>query len=51
NDPRQIMADPHARYFGVELEDNSLVAGPKARLGRIRFDDWLRQHPPQKMSA
>jgi hypothetical protein len=45
------MADPHARYFGVELEDNSLVTGAKARLGKIRFDDWLSRQPPQKKSA
>ncbi|NEJ73924.1 NAD(P)H-binding protein [Rhizobium phaseoli] len=51
NDPRQVMADPHARYFGVELEDDSLVTGVNARLGRIRFDDWLSRQPPQKKSA
>ena len=51
NDPRQVMADPHARYFGVELEDNSLVTGTGARLGRIRFDDWLSRQPAQKKSA
>ena len=51
NDPRQVVADPHARYFGVELEDNSLVTGPNARLGRIRFDDWLSRQPPQKKTA
>ncbi|OHV18669.1 SDR family oxidoreductase [Rhizobium sp. RMa-01] len=51
NDPRQVISDPHARYFGVELEDDSLVTGTKARLGRIRFDDWLSRQPPQKKSA
>ncbi|SCB58790.1 Uncharacterized conserved protein YbjT, contains NAD(P)-binding and DUF2867 domains [Rhizobium aethiopicum] len=51
HDPRQVTADPHARYFGVELDDTSLVAGAKARLGKIRFDDWLSQQPPQKKSA
>ncbi|MBB2676134.1 UNVERIFIED_ORG: hypothetical protein GGE44_005753 [Rhizobium esperanzae] len=51
NDPRQVVTDPHARYFGVELDDDSLVAGPNARLGRIRFEDWLNQQPPQKKSA
>ncbi|MDR9780704.1 SDR family oxidoreductase [Rhizobium redzepovicii] len=51
NDPRQVITDPHARYFGVELEDNSLVTGAKARLGRIRFDDWLSRQPQQKKSA
>jgi len=51
NDPRQVITDPHARYFGVELEDHSLVTGAKARLGRIRFDDWLSRQPQQKKSA
>jgi uncharacterized protein YbjT (DUF2867 family) len=51
NDPRQVVADPHAQYFGVELKDDSLVPGSNARLGRIRFNDWLNQHPPQKMTA
>jgi len=51
NDPRQVITDPHARYFGVELEDNSRVTGAKARLGRIRFDDWLSRQPQQKKSA
>ncbi|OAP36576.1 NmrA family transcriptional regulator [Sinorhizobium glycinis] len=51
NDARQVVADPHARYFGVELKDESLVPGSNARLGRIRFNDWLSQHPPRKMTA
>jgi uncharacterized protein YbjT (DUF2867 family) len=41
NDPREVIADPHASYFGVELNDRSLVAGDEAELGEIRFDDWL----------
>jgi uncharacterized protein YbjT (DUF2867 family) len=42
-DPRQVVADAHARYFGAELNDQSLIPGPKARLGSMRFSDWLRQ--------
>jgi len=41
NDPREVIADPHARYFGTELSERSLVAGDEAELGEIRFDDWL----------
>ena len=37
------MADTHARYFGAELNDQSLIPGPKARLGSMTFGDWLRQ--------
>lgn len=51
NDPRQVVADPHAPYFGVELQDESLVPGSNARLGRIRFKDWLGEQPSQKMTA
>jgi uncharacterized protein YbjT (DUF2867 family) len=42
-DPRPIVADAHARYFGAELNDQSLVPGPKARLGSTTFGDWLRR--------
>jgi hypothetical protein len=47
NDPREVIADPHARYFGTELSERSLVAGDEAQLGEIRFDDWLGRtaHP------
>lgn len=42
-DPRPIVADAHARYFGAELNDQSLVPGRDARLGSVTFGDWLRQ--------
>lgn len=51
SDPRQVVADPHAPYFGVELKDESLVPSSNARLGRIRFNEWLGKYPPQKMTA
>ena len=41
HDPREVIADPHARYFGTELDERSLVAGDDAQLGEIRFEDWL----------
>jgi len=40
-DPREVIADPHARYFGTELSDRSLVPGDVAQLGETRFEDWL----------
>jgi hypothetical protein len=40
-DPRKVVADPHARYFGTELSERTLVPGGGARLGDIRFEDWL----------
>jgi uncharacterized protein YbjT (DUF2867 family) len=41
NDPRKVVADIHARYFGAELDDRSLTPGEHPRWGAIRFDDWL----------
>ena len=43
NDPRTVEADVHARYFGTELNDQSLVPGVGARLGKIGFEEWFRQ--------
>jgi uncharacterized protein YbjT (DUF2867 family) len=45
NDPRPVVADAAAPYFGTVLAERSLVPGEGARLGAIRFDDWLRQQP------
>jgi uncharacterized protein YbjT (DUF2867 family) len=41
NDARQVVADPHAAYFGAVLGEESLVPLNGARLGQIRFEDWL----------
>ena len=41
-DPRRIVSDPAARYFGAELNDQTLVPGDNPRLGKIRFADWLK---------
>ncbi len=43
-DPRDVVADPHARYFGAELGERTLVPDNDARLGETRFEDWLG-HP------
>lgn len=42
-DPRKVVPDVNARYFGSVLDDRSLTAGKDARLGAIRFGDWLAQ--------
>lgn len=44
-DPREVVGDPHAHYFGTEMTDTSLVPLGAARLGSIRFADWLANHP------
>jgi uncharacterized protein YbjT (DUF2867 family) len=42
-DPREVVRDPEARYFGGRVEERSLVPLGEARLGRIGFDEWLRR--------
>lgn len=41
HDPRRVVTDPAAGYFGGAVDDRSLVPGAGARLGGIAFDDWL----------
>jgi uncharacterized protein YbjT (DUF2867 family) len=48
NDPRKVIADPHARYFGTELGDRSLVPHDNARIGAIRFEAWLSRASLQR---
>ena len=43
NDPREVVADSHARYFGAELAERSLIPADAARLGEISFQEWLGQ--------
>jgi uncharacterized protein YbjT (DUF2867 family) len=40
NDPRAVVTDPHAHYFGAELADRNLVPAGAAVLGGIRYEDW-----------
>jgi len=42
-DPRTVVGDPEARYFGGLVDDRSLVPLGEARLGRIGLDEWLRR--------
>jgi uncharacterized protein YbjT (DUF2867 family) len=43
NDPREVVTDPDAGYFGIAVSEGTLVPGVAARLGDIRLDAWLRQ--------
>ena len=47
-DPRKVITDPRALYFGTELNDQSLVPEGKARLGATHFADWLSHSTAQK---
>jgi uncharacterized protein YbjT (DUF2867 family) len=43
HDTRKVITDANARYFGTELNDQSLTPGDNPRLGPTRFQDWLKQ--------
>jgi uncharacterized protein YbjT (DUF2867 family) len=43
DDPRTVVSDPEARYWGGRVEERSLVPLGEARLGRIGLDEWLRR--------
>ena len=51
NDPREVIADPHARYYGALLSEGSLIPGDGAQLGRTRFADWLKSSASQPPNA
>jgi uncharacterized protein YbjT (DUF2867 family) len=42
-DPREVVMDPEARYYGGRVEERVLVPLGEARLGRIGFDEWVRR--------
>jgi uncharacterized protein YbjT (DUF2867 family) len=42
-DPRDVIADVHAQYFGIELNDRLLTPGDNPRIGPTHFGDWLSQ--------
>ena len=41
HDERKVVGDPHVRYFGTELGEESLVPGVEARIGQTRFEAWI----------
>ena len=45
-DPRAVVADPQARYFGAKLSERTLIPAGGAQLGALRFENWLRQPVP-----
>lgn len=47
-DKRQVIPDVHARYFGAELNDSSLVSVDNPRVGALHFQDWLRRSTAKK---
>ena len=47
-DPRVVIPDAQARYYGIALDDRSLTPGDNPRLGIVRFDDWLSRATPAR---
>jgi uncharacterized protein YbjT (DUF2867 family) len=43
-DPREVVADPQARYYGIKVNETTLLPGGDAGLGKTRFEDWLSSH-------
>jgi uncharacterized protein YbjT (DUF2867 family) len=46
-DPREVIADPNARYDGAKVSEKTLLPGNDARLGETRFEAWLTQPAAQ----
>jgi uncharacterized protein YbjT (DUF2867 family) len=51
NDPREVIADPNARYSGAKVSEKTLLPGSDARLGETHFETWLTQPAAQVPSA
>lgn len=50
-DSREVVADPHARYYGIEVSEKTLLPADNAQLGKIRFETWLNQSAAKTASA
>jgi uncharacterized protein YbjT (DUF2867 family) len=50
-DPREVVADPQATYYGVAVSERTLIPDDNAQLGQTRFADWLRDPASQPPSA
>jgi uncharacterized protein YbjT (DUF2867 family) len=46
-DPRRVVTDPSARYFGAVLDDRTLTPDEDAQLGTMRFEEWLNSRGPR----
>src|SRR5215510_14968625 len=46
-DPREVIADPNARYSGAKVSEKTLLPDKNARLGETRFETWLTQQAAQ----
>ncbi|MGH9742282.1 MAG: SDR family oxidoreductase [Candidatus Acidiferrum sp.] len=49
-DPREVIADPNARYYGISVSERTLLPADGARLGETRFKNWLTHSAAQSTS-
>ena len=49
DDPRDVIADPQARYFGIAPGERTLLPGDDADVGTTRFADWFRDAAGQTL--
>ena len=47
-DPREVVTDPHAQYFGISPSERTLLPGDGARIAETRLEDWLKQPAPSR---
>lgn len=50
-DPREVISDPHARYYGINVSERTLVPNDDAKLGETHFETWLNQSTKQAPKA
>jgi uncharacterized protein YbjT (DUF2867 family) len=51
DDPREVVADPAAGYYGITVTERTLVPAGEARLGEVRLDDWIRESSAAKTAV
>jgi uncharacterized protein YbjT (DUF2867 family) len=44
-DRREVVTDPNSLYYGIHVSERTLVPEGNAKLGEIRFKDWLKTRP------
>jgi uncharacterized protein YbjT (DUF2867 family) len=42
-DPREVVTDPQGRYYGIAVQERTLLPGDDAKAGKIRFKNWLAE--------
>ena len=50
DDPRQVVTDVHAPYYGIEVDERALIPGDNPRIGATRFADWLSRSTAKQMT-